>query len=620
LAGTCGAAAKTYLAYDTNFSGGLCATGSVRTPSPTFPANGSSVSWWCDGVYGGTNAQCTASRNNLSTYELWVYRNRCSGNRSDTIDIVEASSLPINWRPDVSRINMATINGQTLCYEVRQNCSATNVKILGQQNKTYDCSVPNRLGIQPSTVDISTNTDQVLSTNVICSKGETLPVQRDLTPANSINWGGSYSTIVTCSPGTTTTYQSSDNYNLRSGNGLTVCTGNVTGTVSNYIYNGFGWGNMQGNYNLNIRRGITSVGGDCPACGTKYMDVQVQVPLMQCVPTANVNLSLSAVPASVNSGSSSTLTWVVSNATSCTASSSPANAQWIGSKSASDGSHTQAVTGITQLTTFTLVCSGLNSVTRSATVSINTPSATLTLSASPTSINAGNNSTLTWVVANATSCTASSSPANAQWTGNKSATAGSHTQVISGITARTTFTLVCSGTNSVSRNVTVSTVTQPCGQACTANSNCTTGKCYLSKCVAKFYQVQTYNASHDYTFSVCLDSPQRLVFQVNDGQIWDNTGSYTVYTCANGSCATPETLVVDFKTNNSDPWAPSTANGKWTANNYNGCMMVRVTGTGQANGAAYSDAFYVYNPAPPTHALGSCWYTLLINGKCPESC
>lgn len=282
LAGSCGPAAKNYTTFETNYTGGLCATGTVRAPSPAFPNPGSSASWWCDGVYGGANVQCTASRNPLSTYELWVYENNCSGNRSQTIDVVESNTLPINWKPDVNRINMKTINGKTLCYEVRQNCSATNVKILGQQNRTYNCSIPNRLDIQPSTVTMPSLSDQSLSTAVICSKGEVLPVQRDLTPANSISWGGSYSSIVTCSPGTATNYQNADKYNLHSGSGTSVCSGNVIGTIGNYIYNGFGWGNLQGNYNLTITRGGVELTGDCPACGMKYINAGIKVPVMQC--------------------------------------------------------------------------------------------------------------------------------------------------------------------------------------------------------------------------------------------------------------------------------------------------------------------------------------------------
>lgn len=81
------------------------------------------------------------------------------------------------------------------------------------------------------------------------------------------------------------------------------------------------------------------------------------------------------------------------------------------------------------------------------------PAPTLNLAANPSSVSPGGSSTLSWTSTNTTSCTAS-----AGWSGAK-ATVGS--EVISGISIATTYTLGCTGTGgSVSRSVTVN-VTVP---------------------------------------------------------------------------------------------------------------------------------------------------------------
>jgi hypothetical protein len=66
-------------------------------------------------------------------------------------------------------------------------------------------------------------------------------------------------------------------------------------------------------------------------------------------------VSISANPTFGPSPVSTTLTWTVNNATSCTASNG-----WSGAKSSSNGSHTQGVSGITSQTIFTITCSNSN--------------------------------------------------------------------------------------------------------------------------------------------------------------------------------------------------------------------------------------------------------------------
>ncbi|MCX6804030.1 MAG: hypothetical protein NTY48_05700 [Candidatus Diapherotrites archaeon] len=59
--GSCGTGATTYLFTASAFSGPLCSAGTQSPATVLFPAAGSSKSWTCDGLYGGTTASCTAT-------------------------------------------------------------------------------------------------------------------------------------------------------------------------------------------------------------------------------------------------------------------------------------------------------------------------------------------------------------------------------------------------------------------------------------------------------------------------------------------------------------------------------------------------------------------------------
>lgn len=165
-------------------------------------------------------------------------------------------------------------------------------------------------------------------------------------------------------------------------------------------------------------------------------------------PTPAPAVTLTASPASITSGGQSTLQWSSTNATSCTASGG-----WTGTK-ATSGS--QAVSGLTQSTSYTLACTGAGGTGQaSATIAVTTAPATgpaLILSASPTTVTSGSSSKLTWSATSGSSCTASGA-----WSGSKAA---SGTQVISNITRSSTYTLSCSlngASTAKSAQVTVST-------------------------------------------------------------------------------------------------------------------------------------------------------------------
>ncbi len=140
--------------------------------------------------------------------------------------------------------------------------------------------------------------------------------------------------------------------------------------------------------------------------------------------------TLGASPSTIDAGQSSTLTWSSTDATSCSASGA-----WSGTK-ATSGS--QSVTpGSTA--SYSITCNGDGgSANSSATVTVNaaTPAPTASINASPSTIDQGASSTLTWSSTDASSCTASGA-----WSGAK-ATNGSQS-VAPGSTAN--YSITCTG-------------------------------------------------------------------------------------------------------------------------------------------------------------------------------
>ncbi|MFA5931052.1 MAG: hypothetical protein WC821_01945 [archaeon] len=122
--GSCGAAAKTYTATETAFSGVLCATGNISI-SPTFPSIGNTVTWNCNSPNDGTNATCTASRS--SPVVVKVDGNCGTANKAYII-------------------GTATFGSDTFCARGERSPSASLVSILFPtvgNTATWDCNGSN---------------------------------------------------------------------------------------------------------------------------------------------------------------------------------------------------------------------------------------------------------------------------------------------------------------------------------------------------------------------------------------------------------------------------------------------------------------------------------------------
>jgi hypothetical protein len=144
-----------------------------------------------------------------------------------------------------------------------------------------------------------------------------------------------------------------------------------------------------------------------------------------------VNVSISASDSTVITGKPVALTWNASSGATCTASggsasiSGAANDGWAGSIPASG---TQAVTESVGATYhYGLTCTaGAQSAQAQVPVIVAWPAVTASLSAAPTTITAGQSTTLTWSSTNASSCSATGGGASDAWPGTK-ATSGSAT-------------------------------------------------------------------------------------------------------------------------------------------------------------------------------------------------
>ena len=159
--------------------------------------------------------------------------------------------------------------------------------------------------------------------------------------------------------------------------------------------------------------GALTGGLTIPSAGTNYV-----VGLSGVAP---LTATISASSATATVGMNITITWMSSPGSTCTAAEGGLNPAFNGSI-ASSGSValTETAAGTVQ---YDLQCTapGVALVETFTTVVWTWPPVTVTLTASPTTITAGQSTTLAWTSANATSCAATGGGSADGWPGNKSA-------------------------------------------------------------------------------------------------------------------------------------------------------------------------------------------------------
>ncbi len=172
-----------------------------------------------------------------------------------------------------------------------------------------------------------------------------------------------------------------------------------------------------------------SYGMECKNSAGDLMSSSVELTVLRNAP----GVAITASPTSVAVGSSSTLTWSSTEATTCAA-----KVDWSNAIGTSGSQSTGALNSI-KTYNYSITCSNEGgTTTKSASVTVLAAPQITNFSASPTSVTTGGSSTLSWTTANATSCTASGG-----WSGAKS-TSGSQSTGVLGAT--TSYTLTCSNT------------------------------------------------------------------------------------------------------------------------------------------------------------------------------
>lgn len=227
-------------------------------------------------------------------------------------------------------------------------------------------------------------------------------------------------------------------------------------------------------------------------------------------------VSLSASPTSVTSGSSTTLSWNSSYATSCTASGG-----WIGDKALSGK---QSSVGLMASTSFTLTCTGTGgSASKTVWVGVTAPTAivapapSLSFSASPLTVASGAYTTLVWSASNASSCSASGG-----WSGSVGV---SGSQKSSPLQSGTLFTLTCTGSGgSVTQAVSVS-VTAPVSTTTTSTTS-TTSTTTISSSTTSSSSLIVPPPSSDGMTTLRIQ-PTTISTAVSDVGAFRNTCSYS---------------------------------------------------------------------------------------------
>gem|GEM_PF-6832236 len=207
--------------------------------------------------------------------------------------------------------------------------------------------------------------------------------------------------------------------------------------------------------------GVNQFALTCSSGGIDSAVATVDVTVMAQPGAPTVNLA--ADPTMLAAAGNTDLTWSTTDATSCVASSNPANATWNNPAKPLSGTETIPVTATT---VFSLNCTndGGLSTQQDVTVAVAVANPTLTFTvnnAASATITKGDSVVLAWNPNDLQSCTASANPANAAWVGAKGVAVATYSETIANIQDSTTFALDCVGINGANVSQSVSVTANP---------------------------------------------------------------------------------------------------------------------------------------------------------------
>jgi probable HAF family extracellular repeat protein len=179
--------------------------------------------------------------------------------------------------------------------------------------------------------------------------------------------------------------------------------------------------------------GALTGGLTVPSAGTNYVVALSGV--------APITATISANSSTATVGTPITITWAAAAGSACTEQSSSPTSPWSGSIAPS-GSKTLTDT-VAETVYYSVNCTATGTPAVSSQVAVvwTWPAVTATLSASPTTITAGQSTTLTWKSSNAISCSGTGGASGDNWAGTK-ATSGSQTVTEPFVPANPSVTLI----------------------------------------------------------------------------------------------------------------------------------------------------------------------------------
>ena len=249
----------------------------------------------------------------------------------------------------------------------------------------------------------------------------------------------------------------------------TACTAGGAWSGSQPVTNSTGWStgalDQPGTYTYGLT--CTGSGGSVSSQGLVFVGT-VSAP----------GVTLTVAPTAIQPGDSATLTWSSTNGTSCSASGGTGSDNWNGNQPAQNvvGFNTGKISTAGEYS-YTLTCTGpggTGTASQILTVAASAPPAppAITFNAQPTLLTPGGSTTLTWNVANATSCAASGGTGSDGWSGTEPLTSSGTTMGPIATVGTYTYTLTCTGAGGVnSQNASIVVSSNPTPPAVTVSVN-----------------------------------------------------------------------------------------------------------------------------------------------------
>ena len=340
----------------------------------------------------------------------------------DPATIVAGNSAELSWT--TANADSCVASGSWSGTEPTSGSAVSTgtLSTAGLYSYTLACTGP--AGSASSTANLTVNPAPAAVTNFAAN-----PTTISTTQTTSLSWATTDATSCTAGGGT-----GSDGW---TGSEPTSSSGVTIGPIA-----------TAGVYTYNLT--CTGPGGT-----STPSSVSVTVTSGTIIPLPTITAFV-AVPTTIQTGQSTTFTWAAVNATSCTATGGSGNDQWSGTEPIASIASVIGPLNTAGTYTYTLTCTGAggNSSASNVTITVGsaTPAPTIgVFLATPSSVQVGQSTTLTWATINASTCAATGGATGDGWSGSTEPAASLGTPIGPYTAAGTyTYTLTCTGVGGTS--------------------------------------------------------------------------------------------------------------------------------------------------------------------------